>query len=180
MDKARSWWPFPLWCMSIIWYSLQIRIIWYSLQIRNFFKMYLIFFRLYCEQTTALCYVNVAGAMWRITGHDIHLSKVIEQKVLGKPYVKHWQNIKLTTSFVCNLLGPKVTVLATGVNCWVTLSRRCSYRLSHQFSSTDILKKRAFVDNSRFDTNNHNDWYGRKQHSHRFTPVRMLQISTGK
>ena len=32
--------------------------------------MCLIFFRLCCEQTTALCYVNIAGAMWRIIGHE--------------------------------------------------------------------------------------------------------------
>ena len=92
---------------------------------------------------TALCYVNVAGAMWRITGHNIHVWKVIKQKVIAKPYVKLWQNNKVATSFVCNLIGPKVTVLATGVNCWVTLSRRCNYRLSCQFSSTDILKMRV-------------------------------------
>ena len=25
MDRVRSWWPFPLLCMSPIWYSIQIR-----------------------------------------------------------------------------------------------------------------------------------------------------------
>ena len=78
---------------------------------------------------TALYYINIADIVY------MHVSMVTKQN-----FITRVCKTKIFTCVVCILLAIEVTVLPSGVDCWVTLSKRYSYRLSQQFSSTDILK----------------------------------------
>ena len=78
---------------------------------------------------TALYYVNIADAVY------MHVLMVIKQNFITRVCIT-----MISTCVARILLAIDVTVLPSGVDCWVTLSKRYSYRLSQHFSSTDILK----------------------------------------
>ena len=86
---------------------------------------------------TVLYYVIIAD----VVHIYMHVSVVMKQNFITRVCITRCLNKNLYMRSPC--LAIDVTVLPSGVDCWVTLSQRYSYRLSQHFSSTDILKMNA-------------------------------------